>query len=99
MDDISLTGLESGKTTVSAETVEALRAQLRGSLLVEKDASYDEARTIWNAMIDRKPGLIVRCAELPMSSSRCALRETTGYSLPFVAAGTILPAARSATAA
>ncbi len=62
MDDISLTGLESGKTTVSAETVEALRAQLRGNLLVEKDASYDEARTIWNAMIYRKPGLIVRCA-------------------------------------
>jgi FAD/FMN-containing dehydrogenase len=62
MNDLSLTTLEPGKTKVSAISIEALGAQLRGSLVTEGDASYDEMRTIWNAMIDRRPGLIVRCA-------------------------------------
>ncbi len=62
MNDLSLTTLEGGKTAVSAPAIEALAAQLRGQLLVPGDASYDEARSIWNAMVDRRPGLIVRCA-------------------------------------
>lgn len=37
-------------------------ANLTGSLLTPDSPGYDEARTIWNAMIDRRPGLIVRCA-------------------------------------
>lgn len=62
MNDISLTTLESGKTKISAAAIDALAAGLRGRLLDASDPSYDEARTIWNAMIDRKPGLIARCA-------------------------------------
>jgi FAD/FMN-containing dehydrogenase len=42
--------------------VEALKASLRGPLLRAGDAGYDEARTIWNGMIDRRPALIARCA-------------------------------------
>ncbi len=34
---------------------------MRGSLLVPAEPGYDEARSIWNAMIDRRPALIVRC--------------------------------------
>jgi FAD/FMN-containing dehydrogenase len=61
MDDVSLTALDGRQKTVGAAAVETLAGQLRGSLLKSRDASYDEARTIWNAMIDRRPGLIVRC--------------------------------------
>ncbi len=39
-----------------------LRAGLRGDLLLPGDGSYDAARRLWNAAIDRKPALIVRCA-------------------------------------
>lgn len=45
-----------------AEAVERLRAAMRGWLLEPADTGYDQARSIWNAMIDRRPGLIARCA-------------------------------------
>jgi FAD/FMN-containing dehydrogenase len=43
------------------EEVAALRNGLRGELLLPDDPGYDEARAIWNGMIDRRPGLIIRC--------------------------------------
>lgn len=62
MTDLNLTTLASGKAVISAAAIEALPAGVRQNLLRESDPAYDEARLIWNAMIDRKPGLIVRCA-------------------------------------
>ncbi len=41
--------------------VDALRASLGGALLRPGDDGYDDARTIFNGMIDRRPGLIARC--------------------------------------
>jgi FAD/FMN-containing dehydrogenase len=44
------------------DLVERLRPQLRGPLMTPESPGYDQARTIWNAMHDRHPGLIVRAA-------------------------------------
>lgn len=54
---------EEKKTTFSKETVENLRRKVKGQIVLPSDPSYDEVREIWNAMIERRPALIVRCAE------------------------------------
>jgi len=43
-------------------TIQQFRGSLRGALLQPSDEGYDAVRQVWNAMIDRKPTLIVRCA-------------------------------------
>ena len=41
--------------------IDSFRTRLRGPLLLPGEPGYDEGRAIWNAMIDRRPALIVRC--------------------------------------
>ena len=41
--------------------ISALRSRLRGPLLLPGDPGYDDARSLWNAMIDRRPALVIRC--------------------------------------
>ncbi|HEX9268589.1 MAG TPA: FAD-binding oxidoreductase [Candidatus Limnocylindria bacterium] len=48
-------------TEFDRTTIAELRPRLRGPLLVAGDPGYDDARSIWNAMIDRRPGAIARC--------------------------------------
>lgn len=47
---------------MAARSLAAFRREFAGDALVPGDPDYDEARTIFNAMIDRRPAVIARCA-------------------------------------
>jgi FAD/FMN-containing dehydrogenase len=61
MTMIEIETLTHNKKTLDAATLDGLRSGLRGHLLQAGDDGYDAARTIWNAMVDKRPALIVRC--------------------------------------
>jgi FAD/FMN-containing dehydrogenase len=61
MPDASLISHDGSSNSISDEALEALSGSLRGTVCLPGDAGYEEARTLWNAMIDRRPGLVVRC--------------------------------------
>jgi len=50
------------ETRVDAEVLAGLRETVRGPVLVPDDPGYDEARSLWNGLIDRRPALIVQCS-------------------------------------
>jgi FAD/FMN-containing dehydrogenase len=53
---------ETASSLFEAEAIERFADHLRGTCLRPGDGGYDEARTIWNATIDKRPALIARCA-------------------------------------
>ena len=61
MTDLAIRNRRGDLRTVSSAAVSRLGTAVQGTLLTRDTPGYDEARTIWNAMIDRHPALIVRC--------------------------------------
>ena len=47
------------KTTTDHDVLDR---KLHGQIITPEDAEYESARQIWNATVDRRPALIVRCA-------------------------------------
>lgn len=62
MEDLRVTTLTGRETTLPAAAVEEFKKSLRGQLVAPGDDSYEEACQVWNANIDRQPGLIARPA-------------------------------------
>jgi FAD/FMN-containing dehydrogenase len=64
MSSLTMATRDGGTTSVAADAVTALAASLQGDLLTSDAPGYDESRTIWNAMIDKRPGLIAECTDV-----------------------------------
>ena len=61
MTELTLRTLDASTKIIAPAAVEALRGKLRGTVTLPGEDGYDAARNIWNAMVDRRPGLVVRC--------------------------------------
>jgi FAD/FMN-containing dehydrogenase len=54
--------MQQGIGKISDDSLKELKANTRGKVTVPGDSDYNQARQIWNGMIDKRPGIIVRCA-------------------------------------
>lgn len=52
----------SNNPQISDEAIQKLRDNVRGEVLVPQSEDYETARTIWNAMVDKQPSIILRCS-------------------------------------
>jgi FAD/FMN-containing dehydrogenase len=61
-DESRLSGKE-WTSMIDEATVEQFKTGLRGELIQSGDPDYDEARKVYNGMIDKRPGMIARCSD------------------------------------
>jgi hypothetical protein len=53
--------MDGGEVDLKQEILDNLKLRLKGQVLTSGDVGYEESRTVWNAMIDKKPSIVVRC--------------------------------------
>lgn len=70
---------------ITPAQLEPLSANFRGTICLYGDAGYDEARTIWNAMIDRHPAVIFRC--IGAADVMQAIKFANEHGLPIAVRG------------
>jgi FAD/FMN-containing dehydrogenase len=76
--DVKVRTLDGDEATLADGLVDALAGQLDGELLRPADAAYEEARRVWNGMIDRRPALIARCASVADVVAAVTFARETG---------------------
>ena len=95
---VEIRRLDQRGAQVSDAAINGLRGSVAGSVALPGEPGYDEARTLWNAMVDRRPALVVRAANA--ADVVAAVRFARDHDLlarRCAAAGTRSPASPSPT--
>jgi FAD binding domain len=74
-------------TILDESTIPVIRGRFAGDLLEPGDDGYEEARSLFNAMIDRRPRLIVRCTGAADVVAGILLARETGLPLSIKGGG------------
>ena len=61
--DVPAIKLSGQSTVLESAALNDLSRSLQGQLILAESADYDAARRIWNRMVDKRPAMIVRCAD------------------------------------
>ena len=64
MAEIKIISMSGAEETIDDARVEAFKSEFTGKVFTAEDAGFDEARAIWNAMIDRRPALIAQATDV-----------------------------------
>lgn len=65
----------------ATQAVNALEESIRGQVIGPGDSGYEEARALYNGMIDRRPRLIVRCADVADVAAAVTFARQEGWPL------------------
>jgi len=65
----------------AVETLELLRREIGGDVVGPDDPGYDEARSVFNAMIDRRPALVARCRSVGDVTAALAAGRRAGLAV------------------
>ena len=65
MSETRISDRAGNEIALTEPTVDNFRVSLSGTVLRPGDSSYDEACTVWNAMVTQRPALIARCLNTP----------------------------------
>ena len=76
---------------MTAQTIDALRAQLPGPVITPENPEYDEARKVYNFMIDRRPAAVVRCTNAADVAAVVRYAADTGTELSVRGGGHSVP--------
>ena len=66
---------------INGTALEGLREALRGPVITPQDPGYDEARSIYNAMIDRRPAAVAQCVDVADVRAALSFARDTGVEL------------------
>jgi len=69
------------------KTIDQLKSEIKGTVLVQGNPTYDETRQIWNAMIDRRPAVIIQAAAAEDVAPAIAFAREQGLEISIRGAG------------
>ena len=74
-------------SNIDNNLIDQLKSNIDGTVVLPQDSNYDDVRSIWNAMIDRKPAVIVQCASAADASKAFTFARENGIEFSIRGAG------------
>ncbi|MDQ2984486.1 MAG: FAD-binding oxidoreductase [Actinomycetota bacterium] len=74
-------------TAIALAGLEELQTAIRGDVIAPDGSGYEEARKVYNAMIDKRPALVVRCLDVADVQTALAFGRANGLDIAVRGAG------------